>query len=61
MEAAPCWGCAERAAGCHANCKKYGAYRAEVDRRRERRSAQRIEDDQVMREMERMKKRRLKS
>lgn len=55
---APCWGCGERMSGCHANCEKYGTYRAEVDRMRRRRSADAIDRDQSIREGERMKRRR---
>ena len=31
----PCFGCEERAAGCHDSCERYATYRIELDRMRE--------------------------
>lgn len=34
---APCYGCGERAAGCHGRCERYRAFRAGVDERNQAR------------------------
>lgn len=55
---APCMGCEDRTAGCHATCERFRTYRAHIDAQRERRSHDAEERDMVIREVQRTKKRR---
>ena len=32
MRRSPCYGCPDRAVGCHDRCERYQAYRAEMER-----------------------------
>lgn len=40
----PCMGCNVRAAGCHAICMRYAAYREELEEKREKRKQTLIND-----------------
>ena len=44
----PCMGCNIRAAGCHAICMRYAAYREELGEKREKRKRTLINDGAVM-------------
>ena len=44
----PCMGCNIRAAGCHAICMRYAAYREELEEKREKRKQTLINDGAVM-------------
>lgn len=37
MKSAPCMGCSDRYSACHSSCKKYIAWRKEMDRVKENR------------------------
>lgn len=44
----PCMGCNIRAAGCHAICMRYAAYRDELEEKREKRKQTLINDGVAM-------------
>ena len=44
----PCMGCNIRAAGCHAICMRYAAYRDELEENREKRKRTLINDGAAM-------------
>ena len=44
----PCMGCNIRAAGCHAICMRYAAYRDELEEKREKRKQTLINDGAAM-------------
>ena len=44
----PCMGCNVRAAGCHAICMQYAAYREELEEKREKRKQTLIRDGVAM-------------
>ena len=44
----PCMGCNVRAAGCHAICMRYAAYREELEEKREKRKQTLINDGTAM-------------
>ena len=44
----PCKGCNIRAAGCHAICMRYAAYREELEEKREKRKHTLIHDGAAM-------------
>ena len=44
----PCMGCNVRAAGCHAICMRYSAYREELGEKREKRKRTLINDGAAM-------------
>ena len=44
----PCMGCNIRAAGCHAICMRYAAYRDELEEKREKRKQTLINDGTAM-------------
>ena len=44
----PCMGCNIRAAGCHAICMRYAAYREELGEKREKRKRTLINDGTTM-------------
>lgn len=44
----PCMGCNVRAAGCHAICMRYAAYREELGEKREKRKQTLINDGATM-------------
>ena len=44
----PCMGCNIRAAGCHAICMRYAAYREELEEKREKRKQTLINDGAAM-------------
>jgi len=48
MIVSPCKGCEKRRIGCHENCPDYGAWAAEVIRRREARAKE--SENKMMRE-----------
>lgn len=54
----PCKGCNIRAAGCHAICMRYAAYREELEEKREKRKQTLINDGVAMSSIKkRMRKR----
>ena len=54
----PCMGCSIRAAGCHAICMRYAAYRDELEEKREKRKQTLIRDGVAMSSIKkRMRKR----
>ena len=54
----PCMGCNVRAAGCHAICMRYAAYRAELGEKREKRKQTLINEGAAMSSIKkRMRKR----
>ncbi len=54
----PCMGCNVRAAGCHAICMRYAAYREELGEKREKRKQTLINDGAAMSSIKkRMRKR----
>ena len=59
----PCMGCNIRAAGCHAICMRYAAYREDLEEKREKRRAELIKSyvtiDGAKREMRKNDKNRI--
>ena len=57
MKAAPCYGCADRTVGCHAECEKYATWREEVKaankRRREDNRARQMLSDGITKRRDR--------
>lgn len=56
----PCMGCNIRAAGCHAICMRYAAYREELDEKREKRKRTLINDGTTMSSIKKRLRRRAK-
>lgn len=56
----PCMGCNIRAAGCHAICMRYAAYREELDEKREKRKHTLINDGAAMSSIKKRLRRRAK-
>ena len=50
----PCKGCERREIGCHAKCKDYAEFKAELKKLNEKRKRVAEEQDTVIRELERM-------
>ena len=56
----PCKGCNIRAAGCHAICMRYAAYRDELEEKREKRKRTLINDGDAMSSIKKRLRRRAK-
>ena len=56
----PCMGCDIRAAGCHAICMRYAAYREELEEKREKRKHTLINDGAAMSSIKKRLRRRAK-
>ena len=56
----PCMSCNIRAAGCHAICMRYAAYREELEEKREKRKQTLINDGAAMSSIKKRLRRRAK-